>query len=95
MGEIMYLMFADTPVLYFDFNDFVINVINEQFLPYSLVNKFSNKDMQSILRSIEYLKSWLSRRLLSLSRSNAKQIYTMLGIPQTNDIETRTRVCIT
>lgn len=94
MGEIMYLMFADTPVLYFDFNDFVINVINEQFLPYSLVGKFSNKDMQSILRSVEYLKSWLSRRLLSLSRSNAKQIYTMLGIPQTNDIETRTKVCI-
>lgn len=95
MGEIMYLMFADTPVLYFDFDDFVVDVINEQFLPYSLFGKFSNKDMKSVLRSIEYLKSWLSRRLLSLSRSNAKQIYAMFGIPQANDIETRTKVCIT
>lgn len=27
----MYLMFADTPVLYFDFDDFIVEVINEQF----------------------------------------------------------------
>lgn len=27
----MYIMFADTSVLYFDFDDFIVEVINEQF----------------------------------------------------------------
>lgn len=90
----MYLMFVNNPVLYFDFDDFVVEVINEQFLPYSLQGKFvksiSTKDL---LRNIQYLKSWLSRRVLSLSRANAKQIYTMYQIPQLDDIETRVKIC--
>lgn len=47
-----------------------------------------------LLRNIQYLKSWLSRRVLSLSRANAKQIYTMYQIPQLDDIETRVKICL-
>lgn len=91
----MYLMFADTPVLYFDFDDFIVEVINEQFLPYSLQGKFvKSVNPRDLLRNIQYLKSWLSRRVLSLSRANAKQIYTMYQIPQLDDIETRVKICL-
>lgn len=91
----MYLIFADTPVLYFDFDDFIVEVINEQFLPYSLQGKFvKSVNPRDLLRNIQYLKSWLSRRVLSLSRANAKQIYTMYQIPQLDDIETRVKICL-
>lgn len=90
----MFLMFGDVPVLYFDFDDFVIEVINNNLLPYSLRGKFVNGDIKSLLKNVEYLKSWLGRRVLSLSRDNAKQIHTMFGIPQINDIETKSKVCI-
>lgn len=91
----MYLMFADTPVLYFDFDDFIVEVINEQFLPYSLQGKFTRTVApKNLLRNMQYLKSWLSRRVLSLSRANAKQIYTMYQIPQLDDIETRVKICL-
>lgn len=91
----MYLMFADTSVLYFDFDDFIVEVINEQFLPYSLQGKFvKSVNPKDLLKNIQYLKSWLSRRVLSLSRANAKQIYTMYQIPQLDDIETRVKICL-
>lgn len=91
----MYLMFADTPVLYFDFDDFIVEIINEQFLPYSLQGKFTRTvTPKDLLRNMQYLKSWLSRRVLSLSRANAKQIYTMYQIPQLDDIETRVKICL-
>ena len=92
----MYLMLADTPVLYFDFDDFIVEVINEQFLPFSLQSKFTKTATpKDLLRNIQYLKSWLSRRVLSLSRTNAKQIYTMYQIPQLDDIETRVKIYLT
>ena len=91
----MYLMFVDTPVLYFDFDDFIVEVINEQFLPYSLQGKFTRTATpKDLLRNTQYLKSWLSRRVLSLSRTNAKQIYTMYQIPQLDDIDTRVKICL-
>lgn len=91
----MFLKLIDVPVLYFDFNDFVVEVLNEGLLPISLrgrlIKALSPKDL---LRNVELLKSWLSNRVLSLSRDNAKQIYAMFGIPQLNSIDVRVQICL-
>ena len=91
----MYLMLEDNPVLYFDFDDFVVEVISDRLLPYSMQGRFKfGLSPKDLLYNVQLLKSWLSRRVLSLSRSNAKQIYAMFQIPQSDDIETRVKICL-
>lgn len=88
-------MLQDKKVLYFDFDDFVVKEINSNLLPYSLrgqIQKSSN--MKDILHNVQIIKERLAQRVLSLSRSNAKQIYAMFQIPQRQDLETRLKVCM-
>lgn len=91
----MYLMLQNKEVLYFDFDDFIVEEINSNLLPYSLreqIRKSSN--MRDILHNVQIVKEWLAQRVLSLSRSNAKQLYAMFQIPQRQDLETRLQVCL-
>ena len=91
----MYLMLQNKEVLYFDFDDFIVEEINSNLLPYSLreqIRKSSN--MRDILHNVQIVKEWLAQRVLSLRRSNAKQLYAMFQIPQRQDIETRLQVCL-
>ena len=68
----MFLMLKDTKVLYFDLDDFVVTVINNSKLPFSLRDAFrSDNSPKSILGNIQLLKTYLSRRVLSLNRTNA------------------------
>lgn len=88
----MYLMLEDIEVLYFNLDEFIISEISPNLVPYSLRGAFSTlSDMKSIMKNIQLLKYYLSRRVLSLSRTNAKQIYTLFGIPQMDDIDTRVK----
>lgn len=50
--------------------------------------------MKDILHNIQAVKSYLSGRVLSLSRDNAKQIYAAFQIPQSDSIDNRTNICI-
>ena len=91
----MYLMLKDTPVLYFDLDEFIVEVIHNDLLPYCLrsnIRKANN--MKDILFNIQAVKSYLSSRILSLSRDNAKQIYAAFQIPQIDSIDNRTNICI-
>ncbi len=91
----MYLMLKDTKVLYFDLEDFVVETIREDLLPFCLrlnIRKpLTNKD---ILHNIQEVKSYLSSRVLSMSRDNAKWIYAAFQIPQIDSIDNRVNICI-
>ena len=50
--------------------------------------------MKNILHNIQAVKSYLSSRVLSLSRDNAKQIYAAFRIPQLDSIDNRVNICI-
>lgn len=94
MNNGKFLMLKDKEVLYFDFNEFTIQVLQPDLVPFCMRNAFlDNTDMKSILYNVQLLKSYFSRRVLSLSRDNAKQIYTLFGILQLNDIDTRVSIC--
>ena len=91
----MYLMLKDTEVLYFNLEEFIIKPLREDLLPMCLRGKtYNNSNIQEIMTSVQLVKSYLSRRVLSLSRTNAKQIYTLFKIPQLDDIDTRVKICI-
>lgn len=90
-----FLMLKDKKVLYFDFEEFVIQILEPDLVPFCMRNALTGgTDVKSLLSDVQLLKSYLGRRVLSLSRDNAKQIYAMFKIPQVNDIETRVDVAL-
>jgi len=91
----MYLMLGDKKVLYFDLEDFVVESIREDLLPFCLrANIRAPRKNKDILHNIQEVKSYLSSRVLSLSRDNAKQIYAAFQIPQIDSIDNRVNICI-
>lgn len=70
----MLLMIQDTPILFFDLDDSVVQIIERKRLPFS----FRNKDAVTIFDVVDFL----SGRLLSLSRDNAKVILNTAVLPQ-------------
>lgn len=91
----MYLMLKDTKVLYFDFDDFVVEVIDDDLLPFCLRSNIRDSIiLKDILHNVQEVKSYLSNRVLSLSRDNAKQIYAAFQIPQIDSIDNRVNICI-
>ena len=91
----MYLMLKDTPILYFNLDEYIVEVLNPDLVPFSIRYAFDNSGtMKGIMKNIDLVRFYLSSRVLSLSRDNAKKIYTMFNIPQLNDINTRVKICI-
>ena len=91
----MYLMLRNTEVLYFDLEDFVVEVIRNDLLPFCLrSNMRLSTEMKDILHNIQEVKAYLSSRVLSLSRDNAKQIYAAFQIPQVDSTDNRVNICI-
>lgn len=97
----MYLMLNDTPVLYFNFDEMIVETIDNRLLPYYLrdrIRSICNESSYNIAKTLAYnvstLKTWMSNRVLSLNRDFAKSIYTMFGISQHNDLDTRAKICI-
>lgn len=88
-------MLGNSKVLYFNFPDFTVEVIREDLLPYSLRNNIQKTHtMKSILSNVQEVKSYLSSRMLSLSRDHAKKIYAAFQIPQVDTIDNRVDICI-
>lgn len=91
----MFLMLKNIRVLYFNFPDFTVEVIREDLLPFCLRSNIRKATgMKDILHNVQEVKGYLSSRMLSLSRDNAKQIYAAFQIPQTNSIDSRVDACI-
>jgi hypothetical protein len=90
-----YLMHKGIRVLYFDLDDYVIQVIDNSRLPFAIRNGFKQDGTQGgTIRDFELFKSYLSSRMLSLSRDNAKMIYATFGISQRNSIDDRVDICL-
>lgn len=90
-----YLMLKDKPILYFNFEEFIIEVLEPDFLPFSLRGSlYPQTDMKSILRNVSKIKEYFSSRVLSLYRKNAKEILNLLKLSQRSDIETRCNIAL-
>lgn len=90
----MYLMCGDIKVMEIDVTKGVYNVLNNKLLPYPLKNVIVpvGNNRRSIALSIannyNAFISFLSNRVLALSRSNAKKILNILNLEQTqSDVE--------
>lgn len=91
----MFLMLRNTKVLYFNLPDFTVEVLREDLLPYYLRSNIKKSpNMKDIMYNVQAVKSYLSSRMLSLSRDNAKKIYAVYQIPQTDTIDNRVDICI-
>lgn len=91
----MYLMLKDTNVLYFNLEDFVVEVLREDLLPFCLRSNIRKSvKTKDLLHNIQEVKGYLSSRILSLSRDNAKQIYAAFQIPQIDSIDNRVSICL-
>ena len=91
----MFLMLKDVKILYFDFEDFVVEVIDNDRLPFCLRSDIRDPGSpKDILHNVQAVKNYLSSRVLSLSRDNAKQIYAAFQIPQIDSIDNRVNICI-
>jgi hypothetical protein len=97
----MYIMLKNTPVIKFSSDFTEVTMLNNRLAPFSLRNSIveikgsNNSDLlKAMTNNALVLENWMSNRVLSLSRDNAKQIYTMFGVSQSNDIRTRVKICI-
>ena len=71
---------TDRKVLAFDFKDMYLEVLDDEFLPYALRGRIctsscdTKADIKKTLHDIDAVKDFLSNRVLSFRRSNAKAI---------------------
>ena len=93
------LMMEDTVVAKINVDTGLFDVMNELLLPWTMKGRirktilqekeYSKYDMTQILiasrKNTELLTSWLSSRVLPLSRKNAKWIYNTLKLEQRQD----------
>lgn len=92
----MLLMLKDIPVMRFDFEAAVSEVYRADLLPYSLKNKVADlpeitvhnitQAVAGLANTRSAVQSFLARRVLTLSRIHAKEIYNMItGDPSQSD----------
>jgi len=95
--EIFLLMLQDNCVMEFNLEDYYFKILQPELLPFSLRNqiKDSNKSNSfEIIRTLDLVRSFFSKRVLSLSRDNAKLLYGLFGINQANTIKDRVQACL-
>ena len=95
------LMLEDNPVIDFDFDEMITHIWNKDLLPFSLRGCIKEPDKENLKEyyktssfNISMIREYASSRVLSLSRDNAKQIYTTFGLSQDNSIENRVSICL-
>ena len=92
------LMNGDTPVLRFDMDEYYMEVLNNDMLPYELRDFVQTTDPTNIkktYRDRDVLRDFLASRVLSLSRTNAKAILTSTSLPQSVKMEDRLKIVYT
>ena len=91
MSRNVYLMLMDFPVLLFDVDSGVFNVLRNDLLPYTLKDKFRELNFNDDSKygktkliadsnsNNEVFNSWLMNRLLPIGRENSKRIALAFG----------------
>jgi len=77
-------MLKDIPVLQFSIDPYMLKVIRKDLLPFVLRDEFITPpiSLETALHNIQRIEYFLRKRVLPLSRANAKIIYNMLHCPQ-------------
>lgn len=95
----MYLMLQDKPVMQFNIDESYYHVLDENLLPVRLRGIYQ-KDYPDLSNRKEYelysgtLVDFLSHRVLSLSRHNAKKLLNAYNFSQSQDAFTKARIAI-
>lgn len=99
----MYLMLKDIPVLKFNIDEGIYQVLNEDLLPISLKDTFKqkfvnmNENERTKINNHNFyaITSYLSRRVLNIDRENAKNLLNAYELSQSDDPITKTKIAIT
>ncbi len=94
----MFLMNGDNPILWFDNEDKTVTVLNNHFLPYFLKDNIKDTDKCKTIaegvKNYDLLRTFLSDRVLVLSRDNAKAILQSVQSSQKLTEEERVRLAL-
>lgn len=108
MSEAINLMNKNTVVMRFNFDEGVYEIKSEKYMPFQLKGKINKmpeiKNNMTKYEMTQYLiksqknydaiLSFLSSRVLSLSRENAKKIYNLFGYEQLQDEKSKAKIAI-
>lgn len=108
MAENINLMNKNTVVMTFNFDEGIYDIKSEKYMPFQLKGKINKmpdiKDNMSRYEMTQFLiksqknynaiLSFLSSRVLSLSRENAKKIYNLFGYEQLQDEKSKAKIAI-
>ena len=92
-----YLMLQEVPVMAFNLEEYYFKVYRAELLPFCLRSQIQNSDgatIKEIMKGIDLIRSFFSKRVLSLSRDNAKLLYGLFGISQANTVADRVEACL-
>ena len=101
------LMCRNDPVLRFHQTRGELEILNSRLMPYSLRGQVANVVNSSsldglspasaariVLHNNEVFKSFIARRVLSLTRSNAKTLLNVFNFSQSDDVDTRFKIAL-
>lgn len=89
------LFMRDIEVLSVNYGTFNVQIFREDLLPYQLRGRLpKDKTPQSKLKCIYAFEEFLARRVLSLSRKNAKKILNLLHLSQVQDTSTKAKIAL-
>ncbi len=102
------IMMKDTAVLRVDFDTLCYEVLNEKYLPYPIKGKLQkipspdtintaydmSQSLLAVRKNEEAVVSWLTGRVLLLSRANAKWIYNLFHFEQTGTVEQHMKIAM-
>lgn len=89
------LMNSDIPVLRYNDNYTGIEVLNNDFLPYSLkdyIKSTSCNDLDKCIDSTSYLKNYLVGRVIKHNRENAKMILNVASLSQSLNTKEKLKI---
>lgn len=109
MPENILIMNKNIPVVEFNFDEGYYSILNNKLLPFQLKGKINNSKeilpnmskyelTQAIITSqknYNAVLAFLSSRVLSLTRENAKKIYNLFGFEQLQDDLSKAKIAIT
>lgn len=108
MSNNLLLMMRDTVIMRINLDTSIYDIVAPELLPFSLQNKFRPvlkfEDVHSkyddtqrqiaIQKNKEFLYSFLSHRVLPITRENAKKIYNIFGFSQLQDDYSKVRISL-
>lgn len=91
-----FLMLGDTDVMYFNFKDYCVHILNPNLVPYSLadINNVISSNPMSHMDVLSMFREWLSNRIISMSIGNYKQLVAYFNLLQTSDMRYRSKVAL-